>query len=472
MTDQRLTAYREGASAMRRGLFHVDLPIGSRDEVGALGQELNQLATTLEQQFEQSGQLLRMTEKINSGLLLDDVLDCVYRYFRHSIPYDRIGCALIEDRHTVRAVWARTEYPECHLYKGYSLPIDATSLERIMATREPRIINDLEEYARTHPASASTSLMLQEGIRASLTCPLVAEGKPVGFLFFSNRAPNTYRDHHTNIYREIAGHLSHIVEKARLYEQLLRLNAEKNRFLGMAAHDLRNPLTAIYGLLQLLRDEPELPPKQHREFVSLMIEACEGMVPMIEDLLDLSAIEAGTLRLKITAVLLKPYLAKVVALNASLAHGKGTEVRLEYTDPLPDTVHWDPQRVTQVLGNLISNGVKYSPPGSLVRVQVASTPDRGVQVRVTDQGPGIAPEEQDRLFKPYSRASARPTGGEKSTGLGLAIARRVVIAHGGTIGLESEIGAGSTFWVVLPAEPPPLPEDNGAPVGEFAPKPA
>jgi signal transduction histidine kinase len=74
----------------------------------------------------------------------------------------------------------------------------------------------------------------------------------------------------------------------------------------MAAHDLRNPLTAIYGLLQLLRDEPEIPPKQHREFVSVMIEACEGMVPMIEDRLDLSAIEAGTLRLKITAVVLKP----------------------------------------------------------------------------------------------------------------------------------------------------------------------
>lgn len=189
--------------------------------------------------------------------------------------------------------------------------------------------------------------MLQEGIRAGLTYPLVADGKPVGFLFFSNRAPNTYRELHTNIYREIAGHLSHIVEKARRYEQLLRLNAEKNRFLGMAAHDLRNPLTAIYGLLQLLRDEPDMPQERHREFVSVMIEACEGMVPMIEDLLDLSAIEAGTLRLKITAVLLKPYLDKVVALNASLAHGKGTEVRLEYTDPLPDTVHWDPQRVTQ-----------------------------------------------------------------------------------------------------------------------------
>jgi signal transduction histidine kinase len=98
-----------------------------------------------------------------------------------------------------------------------------------------------------------------------------------------------------------------------------------------------------------------------------------------------------------------------------------------------------------------------------VRVQVATAPEGAVQVSVIDQGPGIAPEEQGKLFQPYSRASVRPTGGENSTGLGLAITRRVVTAHGGTVGLNSNVGSGSTFWFTLPIEPPPQQEAGTTP---------
>jgi hypothetical protein len=188
--------------------------------------------------------------------------------------------------------------------------------------------------------------------------------------------------------------------------------------------------------------------------VGLMIGACEGMVPLIDDLLDLSAIEDGTIRLNFLPVPVRSFFERVIAFNASLARGKGTEVRLAFAAALPDEVQWDPQRVAQVITNLVSNAVKYSPPHSVVRVEVAPAPGDRVQVRVIDQGPGITPEDQTMLFQPYSRASAKPTGGEKSTGLGLAITRRVVTAHGGTIGLDSKVGSGSAFWFILPAGAP------------------
>jgi hypothetical protein len=463
MNDQRLIEYRNAVASMRRGLFNVDLPAGPPDDLGAFGCELSELASTLGRRFEQCRLLLRVTETVNSGVLLDDVLDCIYRSFRESIPYDRIGCALIEDGATLRAVWARMEYPECQIYKGYNLSLGETSLEPILATREPRIINDLEEHRVSRLTSESSARMLQEGIRSSLTCPLVADGKPVGFLFFSSRKPGTYRDLHTHIFKELAGQLSYIIQKARLYEQLLQTNNEKNRFLGTAAHDLRNPLSAIYGLLQVLRGDPEMRPGERSELVGLMIDACEGMIPMIDDLLDISAIAEGTVRMEFVEAPLRPFLEKAVAINAAIARPKNTEIRLECAGGLPETVRWDPHRVTQILNNFISNAVKFSPPRSLVRVQVAPAPGGAVQVRVIDQGPGIAPEEQGKLFQPYARASVRPTAGEKSTGLGLAITRRMVTAHGGTTGLESKVGSGSTFWFTLPVEPAPQKESAAAP---------
>jgi hypothetical protein len=201
----------------------------------------------------------------------------------------------------------------------------------------------------------------------------------------------------------------------------------------------------------MMRDDPALS-EDHRELVALMIDTCEGMVPLIDDLLDLAAVELGTLRLNLAPVSIRPFFEKVVAFSNTLAHSKGTRVRLECASSLPESVHWDPSRVTQIITNLVSNAVKYSPPRSEVRIEVGQVPGGGVKVRVIDQGPGISPEEQASLFKPYARTSARPTGGEKSTGLGLAIARRVVTAHGGSIGVDSTVGSGAVFWFVLPAE--------------------
>ena len=171
------------------------------------------------------------------------------------------------------------------------------------------------------------------------------------------------------------------------------------------------------------------------------------MLVLINDLLDVTQIESGKLVLNKVSIELQNFLAESVSRHAALATPKGTRVLLD--DCPAGTVMADPRRLRQVMDNLISNGVKYSPPGSAVRVSAQSTPLEW-RVAVQDQGPGITEKDRRRLFQDFARLSAQPTGGEKSTGLGLAITRRVVQAHSGQIGVDSEPGRGASFWFTLP----------------------
>lgn len=435
---------------MQGGNFAVDIPVEGSDEVGELGEELKNLARMLERRFHEFQTLAEVTAEINAGLVLDEVLDRVFDSFRPIIPYNRIGFALLEQNDTIlRARWAKSDARELCISKGFSAPMKGSSLQSILDTGRPRILNDLQAYLREHPTSVSTSAIVQEGMRSSLTCPLIAMGKPVGFMFFSSMQPNTYRNAHVASFTQIAGQLSVIVEKSKLYQQLLELNEVKNRFLGIAAHDLRNPLAAVKGFASLLSGG-QLGPITDKQRMALdhIDRGAEVMLALINDLLDVSAIESGKLTLHPERVDLKSYLASCHESNALLAQGKNITLQLELPPQLP-ALSIDPERMNQVLGNLIGNAIKYSFPGTTTRLRAAEV-DGEVHIAVIDQGQGIPAAEIPKLFQDFSKASVRPTAGERSTGLGLAICRRIVEAHKGRIWCESEVGKGSTFTAALP----------------------
>jgi diguanylate cyclase (GGDEF)-like protein len=225
-SDRRIAALRAAAEAMARGELRPPLPAvtdsADADEVDRLGVALWRLGAELERRFAEATALVRLGEKVNSGLLLDEVLDQVFDSFRSVFPYDRIGCSMLEDEgRTVRSVWARSVFGETKLGVGYSAPLAGSSLAQIIETGRPRIINDLQEYLRDHPLSQSTRVALDEGIRSSLTCPLVAQDKRVGFVFFSSHEPHAYSERHVELLMMIAGQLSLVVEKGRLYADLL-----------------------------------------------------------------------------------------------------------------------------------------------------------------------------------------------------------------------------------------------------------
>jgi hypothetical protein len=450
MNDPRISRYRAAAQQMQGGNFSVDIPVGSSDQVGELGQALQNLAQMLDGRFHELEMLATVTEEINAGLVLDEVLGRVFDSFRPIIPYNRIGFALLEQNDTiVRARWAKSDAPELRISKGFSAPLKGSSLQTILDTGQPRILNDLEAYLREHPQSVSTPLIVQEGMRSSLTCPLIAMGKPIGFMFFSSMGPDTYRNAHVAIFKQIAGQLSVIVEKSKLYQQLLEMNDLKNRFLGIAAHDLRNPLAAIKGFADLISGG-RLGPVNEKQRMALahVDRGSEIMLTLINDLLDVSAIESGKLTLRPERIDLNSYLTSCHETNSLLAQGKNIALRLELAAGLP-AVTIDQDRMNQVFGNLIGNAIKYSYPATTTRL-CATKAGNEVQIAVIDQGQGIPAADMPKLFKDFGKANVLPTAGEKSTGLGLAICRRIVEAHKGRIWCESEVGKGSSFMVAIP----------------------
>ncbi len=412
---------------------------------------LHALKTSLGRYSQAVTILAKMTTDLTSGRMLGEILDSVYENFRPHIPFDRIGLALLnEETQMIRSVWRRSESSELKMKIGYSLPLSKTSLGPVLASRKPRIINDLVDYVRKHPQSDSTRLIVEEGMRSSLTCPLVVAGRPAGLLFFSSAKTGAYGSTHIELFLQIASELALLLDRGFLHQKLAELNHVKFKFLGMAAHDFRGPLGAIKGFAKLLSDGVlgTLEPRQ-LEVLEMVQKSSDSMLGLLNELLDASAIESGELEIRKQQVSLREVLEKAILSNRPLATAKSIALEL-VVSPSAETAHLDENRILQVMYNLISNAVKYSYPNS--RVVVSAAPDsRGVVVTVADEGQGIATAELSLLFKEFGRTSAEPTGGEKSVGLGLAIVKRIVEAHGGRVWVESEPRKGSKFFFYLPS---------------------
>jgi signal transduction histidine kinase len=230
---------------------------------------------------------------------------------------------------------------------------------------------------------------------------------------------------------------------------LEEMNTLKNEFLGMAAHDLRSPIGNVQSLAELILDhDVDMEQAERIEVVTMIRNLSQGMMNLLNDLLDITTIESGKIDLRPTPVAIRPYLREIEHYHRLLAERKKIHLITEVADNIPMAV-FDKERIRQVLNNLLSNAIKFSPMHTVVRLRVHPTP-AGIEVSVTDQGQGIRVEEQSKLFGAFQRTSTKPTAGEHSTGLGLSICKKIVELHGGSIGVESEVGRGSRFFFVLP----------------------
>ena len=230
-------------------------------------------------------------------------------------------------------------------------------------------------------------------------------------------------------------------------DELARLNELKDDFLRMAAHDLRNPLGSVLGFSELLLAQAEPQSKTERR-LKLIHGASETMLKLVNELLDFSRIQEGKLEIAKEPVALRTFAERIHDLYEGLASAKDLqlETRLPETEK---TFEFDPTRIEQVIGNLLGNAFKFSPRGSTVKLGVDQE-NGAVEFSVTDSGPGIPPEEAERIFEAYHQTSARPTGSEKGLGLGLSISQSIVEGHGGEIGVESAPGKGSRFYFRIP----------------------
>jgi signal transduction histidine kinase len=248
---------------------------------------------------------------------------------------------------------------------------------------------------------------------------------------------------------EITNELSHTQRSLqKKNHELRRLNEEKNRVLGMAAHDLRNPLGSFHGLANLILDEYGDSDEMLREYMLEMRRSAAYMLRLVNDLLDVSKVESGHIEIDAEPTGMVALARTTITMRQAGARKANVGLQLlPEQEPVVATV--DPHKLLQVLDNLISNAVKFSPTGATVRIRLAAS-GTTCRVAVEDDGPGIPAEEHQKLFRPFARASTSAARKEKSTGLGLVICRRIVEAHGGQIGVTSAPGAGSVFWFELP----------------------
>lgn len=228
--------------------------------------------------------------------------------------------------------------------------------------------------------------------------------------------------------------------------ELQRLNEQKNLFLGMAAHDLRSPLIAIQGYSELLLESLEMD-ADTRKMLSRIHTSSNFMLHLVNDLLDLSAIESGKVKLNLKETNLHDLIEECIALNTREALKK--EIRISYNaKPIPN-VQCDPEKLEQVVNNLITNAIKYSEKKTEIQVLLSQS-DQDAVIAVKDQGVGISEDDLKKLFLPFSKGGSKSTQGELSTGLGLAIAKRIILEQKGDISVESQTGKGSSFFVKLP----------------------
>ncbi len=314
--------------------------------------------------------------------------------------------------------------------------------------------------------------LLTAGMRHLNVVPLIAQGQLIGSLSLTTDTPEALAPEQVDIAREVADQVAVGIQQTGLREELRRHAAEleqrvaertaeldkakqeadranqaKSEFLSRMSHELRTPLNAILGFGQLLEMD-SLNPEQ-REGVEQILKGGRHLLELINEVLDIARIEAGRLGISPEPVSVKEVVGESLDLIAPLA--ADGRVRLDGgTASIPDRfVLADRQRLKQVLLNLLSNGVKYNRKGGTVALSYEDTLEGRLRINITDTGLGLAPERMARLFTPFERLGAEQAGVE-GTGLGLALSKGLVEAMGGTLGVESTPGTGSTFSVELP----------------------
>ena len=310
----------------------------------------------------------------------------------------------------------------------------------------------------SNKAQADTRLLpefvSELGLQSLMVAPITRGPKILGLLAVADRVGRApFSDEDLNLLIALAGQATIAVENLRLHEEIKKANLLlqeydrlKSEFVGIVAHDFRRPLMAIRGFAELVAEEPDLPPETRLEFMRTVINETDHLAVLANDTLLITQIETGQLSYNFREVDVGPFLLEAVPLGLS-----DHSVLMDVPANFP-RIWADPDRLRQVLNNLVSNAVKYSSPGSSVVVRVRERGTQHILVEVVDHGLGIPPEQVGKLFQKFARVRTEDHLKVSGTGLGLYISRLIVEGHGGQIWVESEPGKGSTFGLALPVD--------------------
>jgi signal transduction histidine kinase/HAMP domain-containing protein len=305
------------------------------------------------------------------------------------------------------------------------------------------------------PTYPTSEIMQQEGFRALLAVPLLREDRLIGGLVVRRRAPGQFQKETVDLLQTFATQSALAIQNARLFREIEAKGREleiaskhKSDFLANMSHELRTPLNAILGYTELILDKiyGEVP-ENIQEVLERVEKNGRHLLGLINDVLDLSKIEAGQLVLSLDDYSMKEVVHTVFTSVESLAAEKNLELKVSVSPEVAQG-KGDQQRISQVFLNLVGNAIKFTEAGE-VRIEATASNDNFV-VSVSDTGPGLSEADQQMIFEEFHQVDGSSTRKKGGTGLGLSIAKRIVEMHGGRIWVESTEGQGSTFWFTLP----------------------
>ena len=301
-------------------------------------------------------------------------------------------------------------------------------------------ISTVPGYGKINPHTATPMGKLP--VISYMAVPVISQnGIALGGIFLGHPKAGMFKEEHEDLISAIASQAAIALDNARLYEEINLLNSRKDQFIGFASHELKTPLTTLKGYLQIA-ELTDIPFKEFFPKINKQIKRLEGI---IADLLDISKIQAQKLDLLFEKIRLADLIAESIELVDINKHF------LKVDNPIADvTVVVDSQKLSQVLVNVISNAVKYSPPETVIQVDALKSGDQ-IQISITDHGIGIPEGQLEQIFNQFYRVSSQ--GNKiKGSGLGLFISKEIIEAHSGKIWVESELGKGSSFHILFPIE--------------------
>jgi signal transduction histidine kinase len=397
--------------------------------------------------------LYALSASLSEALTLDAVAKAIVSRSRFVAGASAASVALLNDDRTALTTLHSEEYPEQVVDAWQSFAVaPGLCWEEALRTEEPVLVSSFNEWQVRFPASAS--LGADCGFASLAALPLLVDDAPIGVLMFHFVAPVAFDPEYRAVLVAVAHHSAQAIDRARLYEsaQQARIDAEaanrsKDDFLSIISHELRTPLTAVLGWASMLRKGGLDAPRTTRA-VDAIFSNASRQADLIDELLDVSRLVGGRAVFELRDIDLRDTLRGVVEAVMPVAEAKSIEVCLGAHPTVPVTA--DPRRLEQVFLNLLTNAVKFTPPGGRVTID-ATICGAAVEIRVTDTGSGIDAGFLPFVFDRFRQGGDREAHGEGGLGLGLFIARQLVEGQGGTIRAESAgSGQGATFLVTLP----------------------
>jgi signal transduction histidine kinase len=408
---------------------------------------------------EERSMLRIVNQRIAAKPSLADVVDFLFREAPSLIPCDRMSLAfIVEDGRRVVADQVRASYEPLLLSPGYAEDLYGSSLAAVLETGTPRLIGDLRQYVSEHPQSRSSELLVREGVCSSLTCPLVVEGRVLGFMFRNSREPQAFTRRHVELQMSISERLSQAVEKALRIEQLEEVNRAYLEMLGFVSHELKSPVASMVTDARLLADGylGDLSSVQKLKLERL-INKGEYLLELVRQYLDLARVEGEDLHAQFrpNVQLESAVIAPSIELVRPQLEMRGMTIAVDSTQTPRLMADCDPALLQVVLVNLLTNAVKYGREGGGIVVRLSAERDR-VAIRVWNEGRGFTAADKAKLFRRFSRLRGEGNGtGPRGSGLGLYNSWRIIQLHHGRIRANASPGQWAEFTIELPQPLPP-----------------